>query len=341
MIVKRIRKFARRQRRPLREIGTIINVLSSYVLNASPGHEHASDGENALARYVFDTQILTGHSVAPGEKVDLFGSRGLIGDELAQHQRQMLAVNLLAPGTMDPVEHYVLSWQAGEFPTREQIEESIDIFATEMGFENCQIIWATHSNTRNYHLHLVVNRIDLSERKIVSPGDGWEIDRLHQIVALIEDQQGWTSEPNAIYTARRGEVRERATSKIVRRADGSREGCATRTRTAPEKWRTPEYAAVADVLRTARTWQDLHNRLLEFQASYRTKGSGAEIIVGKARMKATSFGREFAYRRMAARLGEYTPDLMAERDPFEIYREALRAERKRVRDALNEALEDL
>ncbi len=300
-----------------------------------------SDGENALARYVLDTQVLAAHAVQAGEKVDLHGTRRLHGSALAEFQRQMLAANLLVPGSMDPVEHYVMSWKAHEQPVLMQIEDAVDVFAEEMGYEDCQIVWATHSNTQNYHLHLLVNRIDLAHQKVVTPGGGWEIDRLHQVTALIEDAQGWEPEPNAIYTSIGGEVRERETGKIMRRADGSRAGCDTRKLIAPEKGSSPEYAAVAQALRSSETWQDLHNRLVKHDASYHTKGSGAEIVIGNVRMKATSLGREFSYRKMTTKLGEYTPDPLRERDPYEQYLAALRAERARVREALNETLAQL
>ena len=341
MIIKRIRRSANRQRRSLKEIGTIVNVLSTYVLNASTDKLLAADGENALARYVLDTHILDGHVTEPGEKVDLHGTRCLHGNELMHHQRQMLAANLLAPRAMNPIEHYMLSWQSDELPVRAQVEEAVEIFAQEMGYQNCQIVWATHSNTANYHLHVVVNRIDLALKKVAIPGDGWEIDRLHQVTALIEDAQGWASEPNTIYTARGGEVRERLTGKVMRRANGSRLGCDTRKKTSPEKWRSPELAAVADALRSAQTWRHLHNCLNKLDATYQQKGSGAVITIGEVRMKASDLGREFSYGEMTKRLGQFTPDPFCERDAYEGYLAGLRAERARVREALNEALAHL
>lgn len=341
MIVKRIRKGAPRKRRSLREIRTIVNVLSTYVLNASKDRSLKFDGENALARYVLDTQVLAAHPVEAGEKVDLHGTRRLHGSALAEFQRQMLAANLLVPGAMDPAEHYVMSWKAHEQPVLRQIEDAVDVFAEEMGYQDCQIVWATHSNTKNYHLHLLVNRIDLDKRKVATPGDGWEIDRLHQIAALIEDAQGWESEPNAIYVADAGQVRERTTGKIMRRADGSRTGCDTRRFAPPERWRSPESAAVAEALRSACSWQDLHNRLAKLDAAYRPKGSGAEIAINGELVKASAFGREFSYGAMKERLGDYAPDPLRERDPHENYLAAQREERRRVREAWNQALAEL
>lgn len=341
MIIKRIRKHAKRRHRSLSEISTIANVLSAYVLNASADPALVRDGENALAQYVLDAQVLAGHSAQPGEKVDIHGTRCLIGHELAMHQQQILAATFLVPHAKDPIEHYMLSWRADEFPTSHQVEEAIDIFAEEMGYQNCQIIWATHSNTANYHLHLVVNRIDLVRQKVASPGDGWEIDRLHQVTALIEDAQGWAAEPNAIYKSKAGEVRERVTDKVVRLANGSREGCYHRRKAAPERWREESHQKIGDELRAAVSWQDLHNRLSKLNAEYRQKGSGAEIAIGSVRMKATSFGREFSYGRMIKKLGEFTPDPLRERDPYEDYLAAVRKERERVREAWNEALADI
>mgnify|MGYP000167981495 CR=1 FL=1 len=125
MIVKRIRKGAPRKRRSFDEIRTIVNVLSTYVLNASTDRSLMYDGENALAKYVLDTQILAGHPVEVGEKVDLHGTRRLQGSALVGLQRQMLAANLLTPGAVDPIEHYVMSWKSHERPALKEIEDRL------------------------------------------------------------------------------------------------------------------------------------------------------------------------------------------------------------------------
>lgn len=339
MIIKRIRKCAKRKRRPLAQVRAVVQALTAYSIDADPELLlELSVDRIRQANYVLDSGAWEELGVEPGEKVDAHGTRNLIGNGLLDHQRQMIAACLLAPGAKDPIEHYVVSWRAGEIPDDEQIEEVLDIFAAEMGFDDCQILWATHSNTANRHLHLVVNRVDLARGRIVSPGEGWEIDRLHQVIALIEDRQGWSSEPNSIYSAKAGVVIDRTTQHVVRRADGSREGCYKRKIVAPEIGQEEANKKIVTALRAATSWRDLHYRLAAENAAYAIKGSGAQIFIDDKPMRASHFGREFSYKKMVCRLGDYDPDLMQSRDPHELYQQALRDERGRVREALNAAL---
>lgn len=338
MIIKRIRESALRKRRSLQRIEAIVNALTTYAIDAEPELLEALAGESRAANYVLNVVDL---GVEPGEKVEFHGTRNLVGESLVQHQHQMLSACLLVPNAADPLEHYVISWREGEHPDRKQVEEVVSIFTAEMGYERSQVVWAIHSNTSHWHLHIVTSRINLSEGKIVTPGGGWEIDRLHQVLALVEDQQGWSSEKNAIYFAREGVVYDRETKRIVRRADGSRDGCYRRKAKSPEKGRAPEHSKIAQALRNATSWRDLHYRLAQHDAAYLTKGSGAEILIVGQRMPASDFGREFALKRMEVRLGPYEPDALRERDPHELYQAALRDERARLRDALNAALSEL
>jgi hypothetical protein len=338
MIIKRIRESALRKRRSLHRIEAVVKALTTYAIDAKPDLLETLARESRAANYVLDVGEL---GIEPGEKVEFHGTRNLIGDSLIQHQQQMLSACILVPDATDPIEHYVISWREGEHPSRKEIEEVVSIFSVEMGYERSQVVWAVHSNTAQWHLHIVASRINLLQGKVVTPGDGWDIDRLHQVLALVEDRQGWSSERNAIYVAKEGVVFDRETMRIVRRADGSRDGCYKRKAKPPEKGQAPEHDKILQALRGATSWRDLHYRLAREGAAYLAKGSGAEIRLDGQRMPASAFGREFVFRKMEARLGPYEPDVVRERDPHELYQAHLRDERARLRDALNAALDEL
>lgn len=46
-----------------------------------------------------------------------------------------------------PVMHWILSWQENEQPTREQVDEAVNIFLWGMGLAEHQTFCALHKNT--------------------------------------------------------------------------------------------------------------------------------------------------------------------------------------------------
>ena len=93
-----------------------------------------------------------------------------------------------------PVQHWMFSWQEGEQPTREQVEEVVDMFMEKMGLLGHQTIYGVHYDTDNYHLHIAVNRTNPETGKVVLPFNGLDIQEAHKLVAHIEGRQGWASE---------------------------------------------------------------------------------------------------------------------------------------------------
>ena len=337
MIIKRIRASARRKHRPLEHVRAEIEALTAYVLHLQSERLLQLEAPTRSTNYILDVKSAASLGIEPGEKVEFHGTRNLESTNLRHHQQQMAAACLLVPNAKDPLEHYIVSWRAGECPNKAQIEEVVDIFAEVMGYKACQIVWAVHSNTSQLHLHIVVNRVDLVTRRVVSPASGWEIEGLHQVIALVEDEQGWSSEANALYYARGRVVFDRVTNKVVLRSDGSRTGHYRRQKP-PEIGQRDGNEAIVAALRNATSWRDLHNRLANENASYVTKGAGAEICVRDQRVKASDFGREYSFKNMVARLGSFEPDVTKETDPHDAYRAALRDERLRLREAMNDAI---
>ena len=93
-----------------------------------------------------------------------------------------------------PVSHWILSWQEGEQPSREQVGEVVDIFLEKMGLSEHQTVYGLHYDTDNYHLHIAVNRMNPETGKVVLPFNGLDIREAHKIVAFVEHKQGWASE---------------------------------------------------------------------------------------------------------------------------------------------------
>src|SRR5690606_34892033 len=115
-----------------------------------------------------------------------------------------LAVAAQASAVKMPVVHIILSLHEHENWTEEEREEAVTITLQTLRLDQCQVVWAEHSNTKNPHLHLSVVRVDPATWK--AAGTEWLIDDLHQALALIEERQGRVREPDALYIARDGVV---------------------------------------------------------------------------------------------------------------------------------------
>ncbi|MCD8233386.1 MAG: relaxase/mobilization nuclease domain-containing protein [Cloacibacillus porcorum] len=99
----------------------------------------------------------------------------------------------------DPVFHGILSFREGEVPTKEQIDEAVDIYLKELNLEGCQCFYGVHQNTGNYHIHLCVNRVDPVSHKAILPANGLWKKADERASRRIELAQGWEIEDSGIH----------------------------------------------------------------------------------------------------------------------------------------------
>jgi hypothetical protein len=112
----------------------------------------------------------------------------------------MIALAMEATRSKDPVDHWLMSWKEGEQPTQAQCKEGVEILKKHLGMDSDHLaVYALHRNTENYHLHIVLNRVDPNSNRVADKG--WCIDRAHKAIAEIVYVQGWEHEENARYVA--------------------------------------------------------------------------------------------------------------------------------------------
>ena len=131
------------------------------------------------------------HDRKPQEKVEHAGGKNFLTSTHVGQKVEMIALARESVHSKMPVQHWIFSWQEGEQPTREQVDEIVDIFLAGMELEGHQTIYALHHNTDNYHLHIAVNRMNAETGKVIQPHRGFDIEEAHKILARIEHKQGW------------------------------------------------------------------------------------------------------------------------------------------------------
>ena len=202
-----------------------------------------------------------------------------------------------------PVQHWMFSWQEGEQPTREQVEEVVDMFLEKMGLTGHQTVYGVHYDTDNYHLHVAVNRTNPETGKVVLPFNGLDIQEAHKLVAHIEGRQGWASEENSMYAVlENGELARRRTAREIKPKQAALDfehatGEKSAQRIAQERGHS--------IIKDAQSWPELHKKLAEVGLRFEKKGSGAIIFVGEKAVKASSVDRAFGMGKLCKRLGEF------------------------------------
>lgn len=341
MIAKRIRRRHRRARGTVAQLARAVGALSTYIVDANPERLRARGGVMNLSRYLADIHGLgEDRQFASGEKVAALGVRNLRSYDLAGWQDEMLAMAARCPRAHDPLEHYVLSWREGEHPSDHQAEEAVGILLDLLGAANCPALWSVHDNTEHRHAHVMLVRVDPASGRTITLGDGWDIDRLHQAVALIEERQGWRAEQGAMYEARDGVIRDRRSGAVVRDASGRQMSRSRRARVADSSVSVYLLTAIRQDVERATSWLDLHKRLAARGVHYRRVGSGARIYVGEESHKPSSLYPTWSRAALEKRLGPFEP-YRAMGGAYEDYAAAASVELGRIRAAHADARRQL
>ena len=97
--------------------------------------------------------------------------------------------------------HYVLSWPSGEHPTPEHAEDAAKTFLDGLGYDTESALWMVglHVNTEHHHIHIFANRQNPDTGDLVKEGNGWWVKEGQRMISKIEYEQGWRTDPRAIY----------------------------------------------------------------------------------------------------------------------------------------------
>lgn len=257
------------------------------------------------------------HNKKPQEKIEYTGGRNFLSSSHVGQKTEMIALAREPTHSRMPVQHWIFSWQEGEQPTREQVEEVVNIFLEKMGLEGHQTVYGLHYDTDNYHLHIAVNRMNPETGKVVLPFNGLDIREAHKIVAFVEHKQGWASEGKSMYAVlENGELARRRTGREIKPKQAALDfehatGEKSAQRIAQERGHS--------VIKNAKSWTELHEKLAAVGLRFEKKGSGAIIFVGEIAVKASSVDRAFSMGKLCKKLGDFEegtyPDVLGKVAP--------------------------
>lgn len=245
------------------------------------------------------------------DKVEYVNTFNIFEPSIAIQEMEALALENTR--SANPVFNCVLSWRENEIPSREQAEEAVRIALRELGLEGCQVHYALHRNTENFHLHVCVNRIDPETCKARDPAHGWTKKALEKAARKIELAQGWEIERSGRYeVTSNGEIQEKPCERDKVKLSQTARDVESHTATKSAERIAQEIAA--PIIREAKSWEELHLKLAERGIAFDRKGSGAVLNVGETPVKASQAGRDVSLSKLEKRLGEFrerTTDLAA------------------------------
>ncbi len=210
----------------------------------------------------------------------------------------------------NPINHWTLSLPAGETFTEQSAREIVTKFMNDLGYKDCQVVWGVHSNTDNMHIHIMVNRVDPTTLKCIPRGN--DIFKAQKSIAQIVHKYGYSELEHQPYIVdENGNLQKNiytkneATKSLPEKVIGSeiRTGEKSMLRVAIEK--------ILPILKSAKTWIEVHTKLAEEGFEYRTKTGGGILVADckdkEISIKSSSVHRSVSMKNMEKRLGPYIP----------------------------------
>ena len=237
----------------------------------------------------------------PPERVAYIGLQNIISTESAALELDAVAMN--NKRCKDPVFHAILSWREMEIPTNAQVDEAVKIALSELDLQDCQALWTVHNDTENRHVHIIVNRIHPQTYRAVQPANNWTHKAIQRASRRIEIVQGWEIEQNGVYRVTTdGELVQKEKNSTPKL---SKSALDMEAHTASKSAQRIGQEIAAPIIRSAKSWKELHEELAKEGITFEKKGSGAILIIGGTVIKASMAGRDISLSKLIGRLGAF------------------------------------
>lgn len=253
-----------------------------------------------LAKYIAEPQ-----SENANEKCIHLGTRGFLSQTFGSQVAEMIALADECVKSKDPIRHDVITFKEGESPTVKQLEAIIDLYEKEMGLQGHQIIYGLHVDTDNVHIHIQANRVHPETFKAVKIDRGFDKEALQRVCARIEHAQGWKPENNSRYHVQPdGAISDRP-ARPERAPQPSAQALGMETRTGIKSAERIVIEDAAGILKSAKTWRDIHQQLEQVGIRYERSGGGAVMFVGDVAVKASVVERAARFAALQKKLGPF------------------------------------
>ena len=194
--------------------------------------------------------------------------------------------------------HLVVSFQAGEAPTHEQLKAIEQSFCESLGYDSHQRISALHQDTKNQHLHIAINKVHPLTHHCITPIK--DFFKLDECCERLEEQHGLLKD-NRI---NRNNNREKDPLEKAKQLPLNQYN---QQQTFKEWLKEQANAEFKKELQQCHSWQQLQGALAQKDLTLRLRGNGLVISArnSKAFTKASDLGRVFSKGALEKRLGAF------------------------------------
>lgn len=264
-----------------------------------------------LVNYIAALEVSNGidHSHgAKNEKCVHFETANFVSENLQTQIKEMAALATSNVKSKDPIDHWMLSWRSDEKPTVAQAREAVQIFMKHMKLQGHQVAWGLHGDTDNTHIHIAVNRISPITGKCVEINNRFGYAEAHKALAKIEHAQGWKPAEGALFEVQNGKVVAKTKAPKEQDTKPIKQSVADKELQTGEKsvLRICQEQA-APIIKSAKSWAELHANLAAEGFKFERFGSGSKIHFGDVAVKASDVDRAASITALQKKLGPYQP----------------------------------
>lgn len=204
--------------------------------------------------------------------------------------------------------HLVVSFPAGEVPSKEVLEKIEDRLAKSLGMEMHQRISVTHHDTDHFHLHIAINKVHPVSHNLISPAFSWTA--LAKCALQCEQDFKLTHDNHVVqrvlFVDGKPVIENYEPGDDYIRNQKARdmefkEGIESVTRFLKNEMLEP--------LSGAKTWQEFNSLLKDKGLTLQIKGNGFVFKTDddSVSVKASPVSREFSFEKLSKKLGPFEP----------------------------------
>lgn len=239
-------------------------------------------------------------AVSDGARVDFVRVSSIPSDDLRDAVLAMMHTQEMnTRSKTDKTYHLIFSFPHGKIPSREILNDIEDRLVEAIGLGEHQRISAAHDDKDHYHVHVAINKVHPTSYRNVEPF--YDQNALMRTCEELEIKHNLTR-------TNHGEIIDLTNAKINKNNNQ-----VNNENTHYESLKTwiekHAKSQLLDALYSAKSWEDLHQAANEFGLEIKPRGAGLIIkaIDQPASIKASSIDRQFSFKELTDKFGEYVP----------------------------------